>query len=333
MDYEQILTIDNLDVYVRTPDCWRYNSGEDLSCNTIQGLGVRLDNGVADNARAEVWIYASGGSRSGAYIYTAHTFDYSSVCLLDYTATVRRMLDDGVSAIVVDLDYTDSNGVLHTGLFDVTLRDGLWGMVSPLVLPESFRVVGGTAWRAALANRTTSSLTFRRWNGGSVAATSTVDPQECLALSLAANSADALEFGGIKVPVVTASCGAVMLTWKSKEDGALKSYAFDVAGETLPQSGTAEVSVSGLSEWWQTGGGRKRLRLPACAWDTWRYIRDLNISDNISMSCEGYDAGGNKVMITLRVRMVTAMGGAITGGKTDIEFEIETWGEEAVWAR
>lgn len=332
MNYEQIFSLDNLDVYVRTPGCWRYNSGEDLSCNTLQGLGLKLDNGVADNARAEVWLYASGDSRSAAYIYTSHTFDYSAVCLLDYTAAVQRMLDDGVSAIVVDLDYTDSNGVLHTNLFDVTLRDGLWGMVTPLVLPEFLRIVGNTAWRAALSNRTTSSLIFRRWNGGSVADTSTVDPQECLALSLAANSADVLEFGGVKVPVVTVECGAVMLTWKSKEDGAMKSYAFDVSGETLPQSSTAEVSVSGLTEWWQTGGGRKRLRLPACSWDTWRYIRDLNIADSIGMACEGYDAGGNKVTVTLRVRMITVMGGAVAGGKTDVEFEIETWREEAVWA-
>lgn len=333
MNYEQVEAIDNLDVYVRTPGCWRLGISADLSCNAVQGLEMKLHNGVADGAKAEVWIYAHDDTRADAYIYTAHTFDFSEACLLDYSAAVRRMLADGVTDAVIDIDYTDSGNNLTNGKVMVTLRDGVWGMVSPLSLPSRIAVVGGVVWRLSVANRTTSALTYRRWSGGSVAETMAVNPQEAYNPTIAAGGADTIEFGGVQVPVVEAECGAVMLTWKSKEDGTYKSYAFSVLAESLGKDTTAEVSVDGLMEWWQTGGGRKRLLLAACDWRTWRYIRDLDISDEIMMTVSGYDAVGHQTTLVVRVRMVSAMGGVTVNGTADIEFEIETWKEVAEWAR
>lgn len=333
MNYEQVEAIDNLDVYVRTPGCWRSGIAADLSCNAVQGMELKFDNGVADGAVADVWIYEDGMSRSDAYIQTSHIFDYSSVCLLDYSAIVKRMLADGVTDAVIDIDYTDSNNVTTNGKVMVTLRDGVWGMVSQLAVPSKIAVVGGVVWRLSLANRTTSVLTYRRWSGGIVAETMAVNPQEAYNPTIAAGGADTIEFGGVQVPVVEADCGAVMLTWKSKEDGTNKSYAFSVLAESLGKDATAEVSVDGLTEWWQTGGGRKRLLLAACDWRTWRYIRDLDISDEIIMTVSGYDAGGHQTTLSVRVRMVSAMGGVTVNGTADIEFEIETWKEVAEWAR
>lgn len=305
----------------------------DLSCNAVQGLEMKLFNGTADGATAEVWIYEDGMARSDAYIYTSHKFDYSSDCPLDYSAIVQRMLADGVTDAVIDIDYTDSGNVTTNGKVMVTLRDGVWGMVSPLDVPSRIAIVGGVVWRLSLANRTTSALTYRRWSGGIVAETMAVNPQEAYNPTIAAGGADSIEFGGVQVPVVEADCGAVMLTWKSKEDGTYKSYAFDVLAESLGKDATAEVSVDGLTEWWQTGGGRKRLLLAACDWRTWRYIRDLDISNEIMMTVSGYDAGGHQTTLSVRVRMVSAMGGVTVSGTADIEFEIETWKEVAEWAR
>ena len=166
-----------------------------------------------------------------------------------------------------------------------------------------------------------------------MAETMAVNPQEAYNPTIASGGADTIEFGVVQVPVVEADCGAVMLTWKSKEDGTYKSYAFSVLAESLGKDATAEVSVDGLTEWWQTGGGRKRLLLAACDWRTWRYIRDIDISDEIMMTVSGYDAVGHQTTLSVRVRMVSAMGGVTVNGTADIEFEIETWKEVAEWAR
>ena len=333
MNYEKIDTIDILDVYVRTPGCWRLGISSDLSCNVMQGFELKLSNGTADGAKAEVWIYAFGDSRSDAYIQTSHTFDYSSDCLLDYSAIVSRMLGDGITDAVMDIDYTSSANVTTTGRFPIKLRDGMWGTVSPVSLPSRLVVVGGAVCRLSIANRTTSAKSYVYSRGGAVVDSTNVNPQEAYNPTVTAAGGDTIEFGGVQVPVVDAECGAVMLTWKSKEDGTYKSYAFGVMAESLNRDSTMEVSVEGLKEWWQTGGGRKRLLLASCDWRTWRYIRDLDIADDIMMTVSGYDAMGSQTTLVVRVRMASAVGGIPVNGTADVEFEIETWKEVTVWAR